>query len=359
MDAATAALKKADIRALAAALAHDPALARKPQVILTAAGLARVDVFKKLAAHGADFNAVWRGYRALHSVIQGESPHGQEIEAVAERRKCLEWLLAHGADPELTGAWPPARAILVAAFGGVASFVEALRTGGARIDVFVSCALGDVRAVRRALGKDPALGDRRDNGGLTTLQCAAGSRMGRSDAAVQARLVEIAVLLLDAGADPNARTKSWSHAIDAAYLAVSARNPGILEALLARGADATEALSAAAWQEDPSLAELTLGRGARIDEALSNGLPLLNDLVRWGQFRNALWLLGRGADPNRADAKGWTAVHQAASRGNERMWRALLDGGGDPRRKDEEGRTPLDVARAKGRIRLRDAWGKD
>lgn len=358
MDAATAALKKADLPDLRTALARDPALARKPQVILTAAGLARIDVFKLLVEHGADLNVQWRGYRALHSVIQGESPH-QAVEVSADRQKCLEWLLAHGADPEQTGAWPPARAILVAAFTGIGPFVDALRENGARVDVFVSCALGDVRSVRRALEKDPDLGNRRDDGGLTTLQCAAGSRMGRSDADVRRRLVEIATLLLDAGADPNARTKSWSHAIDAAYLAVSSCNEGILEALLAHGADATEALSAAAWQEDPSLAELTLKHGAQIDRALSNGLPLLNDLVRWGQFRHALWLLSRGADPNRADAKGWTAVHQAASRGNESMFRALLENGGDLGRRDAEGLTALDVAREKGRINLRDAWGND
>lgn len=357
MDAATAALKRSDLHGLEAALGSDPSLARKPQVVLTAAGLARRDVFKLLVAHGADLNVQWRGYRALHSLIQGEAPHRQ-VDVSAERRKCLEWLLAHGADPEQLGAWPPARAILVAAFTGIAPFVAAVRDAGARIDVFVSCALGDVAAVRRALAKDPGLGDRRDDGGLTTLQCAAGSRMGRADAAVQRRLLEIATLLLDSGADPNARTKSWSHQIDAAYLAVSSHNTGILEALLTHGADATEALSSAAWQEDPSLAEIALHHGGDPDKALSNKLPLLNDLVRWGQIRQALWLLGQGADPNRADDKGWTAVHQAASRGNERIFRALLEKGGDLRRKDKEGLTPLDVARAKGRINLREAWEK-
>jgi len=358
MDDATAALKRADLKALDAALARDPSLARKPQVILTASGLARIDVFEKLVARGADLNASWRGYRPLHSVIQGEAPH-REVDDAAGRRECLAWLLDHGADPEQKGAWPPARAILVAAFGGIVPFVETLREHGARVGVFVSCALGDAAAVRRAVAKDPELGNRRDDGGLTTLQCAAGSRMGRSGAAVARRLAEIAALLLEAGADPGLRTKSWSHEIDAAYLAVSSGQTEILKLLLARGANATEALSAAAWKEAPEAAEIALRHGARVDEATSNGLPLLNDLVRWGQFKLAHRLLAQGADPNRADEKGWTSVHQAASRGNEGMFRALIDKGGDPRLRDKDGLTPLDVARGRGRINLRDAWKQD
>jgi ankyrin repeat protein len=86
---------------------------------------------------------------------------------------------------------------------------------------------------------------------------------------------------------------------------------------------------------------------------------LLNDLIRWGQFTPARWLLAHGADPNRAqdtnvtdadgrltDSGGWTALHQAASRGNVRMVDALLKAGADPARRDAAGRTPFDIAAA-------------
>jgi hypothetical protein len=36
----------------------------------------------------------------------------------------------------------------------------------------------------------------------------------------------------------------------------------------------------------------------------------LNNLVRWGQIRQSLWLLERHANPNLADERGWTAVHR-------------------------------------------------
>ena len=100
-----------------------------------------------------------------------------------------------------------------------------------------------------------------------------------------------------------------------------------------------------AYQElTEEFAEAAMAHGANPDRAVADGRPLLNDLIRWGQFRQALWLLGRGASPNIADEKGWTAMHQAASRGNAKMMRALIDAGGDLSRRDAQGNLPRDVA---------------
>src|SRR6185369_12001154 len=93
--------------------------------------------FKLLHSRGGDLNAMVRGYRALHSLLQ-EDAHQAMLEPPAERLECLEWLLANGADPEQLGAWPPARAIIVAAFVGAPAFVERLRKGGAVVDDFAA-----------------------------------------------------------------------------------------------------------------------------------------------------------------------------------------------------------------------------
>lgn len=329
---------------LVAALKKDPKLAAKPQLVVGAAQAARLDALEVLLEHGADPNAVWRGYRPLHALIQ-ERPHG-ETEPSKDRVRCVKWLVKHGADPELHGAWPAARAILVAAFMGSEPFVDALVQGGARVDVFVSAATGDLAAVRRALKKDPRIAKSRDGEGLTLLQCAAGSRMPSKN------LLAIAKLLLEAGADPRATARSWNHDIDAAYLAIGAHNADMLEILLSRGADPTEALTSAAWTDAPGLGPIALRHGGDPNRATSGGKPLLNDLVRWGQMGAALWVLVNGANPNRADAEGWTALHQAASRGNARMIRAIVDAGGDPDRKDKLGRTAADVARGKAVIKI-------
>ena len=347
-------------RATAARTKREKKRARAPGASEWVGAAQRADLaqLEALLARGADPNASWRNYRALHALIQ-EKPHGEPgepdaspAEPNAKRLACFDWLLAHGADPDALGAWPSARAILVAAFTGVPAYVERLRAAGARIDLHVEAALGEVAAVKKRLAREPALANARDEGDLAPLACCAGSRLFRHDARGAARLREIAALLLDAGADPNARVRSWGHSVDPAYFAIGAKHLEMLELLLARGADPGSALVSAAWNEPKSLAEAALRHGAVPDRALHEGRPVLNELVRWGQFDSARWLLARGASPNVPDERGWTALHQAASRGNERMLRELLAAGGDPRKKDAEGVTPFEIVTAKGKTKL-------
>ncbi len=79
--------------------------------------------------------------------------------------------------------------------------------------------------------------------------------------------------------------------------------------LLERWADATRALVTAMWntkEEFARFGEFCLAQGADLAAARSADRPLLNDLVRWGKFAPALWLLGHGAAPNQPDAQGFT-----------------------------------------------------
>lgn len=344
MKRARAAIRQGDARGLRALLRDEPELTRKPQLVLDACKRAHLGTFEVLEAAGADLNAIYRGYRPLHALMQ-ETLHAKADPPSKERLECLDWLLAHGADPELAAAWPPSRALLVAAFCGEGAYVERLRAVGARVDFFVHCALGDLPAVRTALARSRELATARDGGTLTALQCASASRMGREQARTARNLVAIAALLLDAGADVRAQTKSWSHAVDAPYFAASSGQLETFRLLLECGADASAALVPALWNATEEFAELALAHGAKPDRAEHEGKPLLNQLVRWGQVRQALWLMQKGASPDLPDERGWTAVHQAASRGNERMLRAALAAGGDRTARSKEGQTPVDVAR--------------
>ncbi len=358
MSEAKEALRRGDHAALAKLLTRDPKLAKKAQLVVDAAGLADRRALELLVERGADVNASWRNYRPLHALIQGE-PHEAARPPTKARLTCLDWLLAHGADPEQLGAWPSMRAILVAAFGGEEEYVERLRAAGARVDGWVRAALGAVAAVKRELSRDPAFARARDAGGLTALHCCAGSRLGASDARRRKRLREVAALLLDHGADPDAKVRSWGQDVDVCYFAIGADHIELFELLMERGASATAALPSALWRKgerSTAFAELALQHGADPDRALVEDRPLLNDLIRWGQFTAALWLLDHGADPDRPDARGWTALHQAASRGNERVLRILLERGADPERVDANGCTPLDIACAKPLQKLITSW---
>ena len=334
--------KLAEVRA---AIKADPDAARHARVIGEAGRLAFQKTMELLHRNGSDLNAVFRGYRPLLSLMQ-EDAHVAAGKPSAARLACFDWMLAHGADPELPGAWPPSRAIIIAAFVGEPEYVKRLRKTGAKINGFAGAALGDRRLVAKALQRQPGFARARDTGGLTALQCAAGSRMKGG------AQLEIARLLIDAGADVRARTKSWSKEVDAVYFAASSRNKAIFGLLLDRGADATEALVPAVWNAQEDFAELALAHGADPDRAVASGQPLLNNLIRWGQLRQALWLLACKASPNISDKRGWTAVHQAASRGNQRMMHAVIDAGGDLKRRDKDGNTARDIAEVMGRGRL-------
>ena len=284
--------------------------------------VAWLEGFKTLVSRGGDLNAMFKGYRPLHSLLQ-EDAHQATGNPPAERLECLDWLLENGADPEQLAAWPAARALIIAAFVGSSEFVDRLRNRGAVVDDFAAAALGDRKRVEKVLGKRPSFATERDTNGMTALQYSAGTRMAQKAAAGIARL------LVDAGADIHVRVRSWRHDVDALYFAGSSKNAAIFGLLLERGADPHGALTTAIWNGNQELVDLAMAHGAIPDRAQADGQPLLNNLIRWGQIQSAMWLLDHGANPNLPDARGWTAVHQAASRGNQRMLRAVLDHGGD------------------------------
>ena len=346
-DALQEALKGRKLASARAAVKANPEAARHPKYANCAAQAVFLPGLELLHRNGADLNGSYRNYRPLHNVIQAEPHAVSDSKDDAARIECLNWLLEHGADPEQLGAWPAARAVIIAAFGGKPEFVKILRAHGAVIDGFAAAALGDLKLLEKTLCADPAFVHARDHGVLTALQCAAGSRIPR------AKLIEAATMLIDAGADIAAKTKSYAHEVDAIYFAASAKNLPMFQLLLDHGADPTSALTPALWNGTLEFAALAFDRGAQPDRATTERKPLLNHLICWGQISQTMWLLDRGASPNVPDPDaGWTATHQAASRGNARMMRAVLDAGGDIARRDKKGYTPRDIARLAGRGKL-------
>ena len=84
-------LRAGDLDALRAAVAANPAAARGPRAVVEAGRLAWTRALALLVRHGADVNASWRGYGALHALIQ-EKAHGDGKLASAGRLACLKWL---------------------------------------------------------------------------------------------------------------------------------------------------------------------------------------------------------------------------------------------------------------------------
>jgi hypothetical protein len=199
--------KARDLAGMRKILKTDPEAAQGSRAIGAAAGMAWLDGLALLRKHGADINAIGRGYRPLHVLIQ-EEPHADHGKPSAERIACLKWLLKNGGATELEGGWPPARPLLTAAFTGVEEYIEILRTSGAKVDGFVHAALGDVKKVEKRLKEDAGFANARTSPrGTTALHCCAASRLKSGD------LTAVARVLLDHGADPNAMCQSWNHLV--------------------------------------------------------------------------------------------------------------------------------------------------
>ena len=175
----------------------------------------RIPMMKVLVEHGADVNAAWHGWFPI-------------IFAPCETldRDSLGWLLEHGADSncgdearwKAAGHWHPGTALeyvlgtYVRSKEDLNTCVELLRKAGGRCRYdepgVMAAILGDVDAVRRLAEKDRSLMEKRfaslDFGatagrmltlrGATLLHVAA--EFGQAD---------VARVLLDAGADVNAR----------------------------------------------------------------------------------------------------------------------------------------------------------
>jgi ankyrin repeat protein len=205
-----------------------------------------------------------------------------------------------------------------------------LLSRGARLTPHAAARLGRLRQLTAILDAAPALVHARGGDGQLPLHFA--------------KTPEIAALLLDRGADIDAR--DIDHASTAAQYAARDR-PEVTRYLLTRGA--TPDLFMACMIDDVAVAESLLpaepgGASARItperfpapgSQALGiyhytvgTGCTLLHAAASAGATNACRWLLSKGADP--AATGGYddaTPLHQAAWNDRVEAARALLDGG--------------------------------
>ncbi|KAF6818360.1 ankyrin repeat domain-containing protein 52 [Colletotrichum plurivorum] len=140
-------------------------------------------------------------------------------------------------------------------------------------------------------------------------------------------------MLLEAGADPNARGNAG---LTALHYAAEAGNGQIIRKLLDHGAEVdAEAddeqfgdtpLCRAVWEDCFEAAEILLDAGASIHHALSDGFNPLLLAIEYDCLDTMRMLIRRGADiksiPHRL---GGNALHVAASAGHSRVVEVLLE----------------------------------
>jgi ankyrin repeat protein len=173
----------------------------------------------------------------------------------------------HGPGPGTESGYAPADfqpidlALWSGPYFGVRGDYETARlllARGAREDVTLASALGDLARVRALLDADPARIDEARPSGRRPLSTA-----------VQFGRTEIARLLLERGADPNAPESSKAPRGMALYCAAHAGDAALVELLLDRGADPNATLdssgSATFAARTPELRKRLVERGGRLD----------------------------------------------------------------------------------------------
>jgi ankyrin repeat protein len=219
--------------------------------------------------------------------------------------------------------------------------------------------LGDEARVRDALERDPATAVRPDAvTGWTPLHAVCASRWHRFDPDRAAGLLTSARLLLDAGADPNARISPDGRSAGSSPLRCAAGsasqglgNAAIVRLLLDRGAvvEDHDLYLAAFGGDDHACLRAMLDHAGAAGSEIALSAPLSNG----GELLATRMLLEAGADPRRfADEPGQpsSVVYYAVDNGcSAALVLLLIDYGADPSLPGPGGRSPSWLAAIKGR----------
>ena len=132
-----------------------------------------------------------------------------------------------------------------------------------------------------------------------------------------------------------------------AVLAKIAADPTLLEA---HNSDGWTPLHLAAFFGQVELANVLIDRGADVNARSTNSMKNtpLHAAAAGGNVQAVDLLLKRGADANATQEGGWTALHSAAQSGNRAMVETLIAQGADVNVRAANNQSPLDMALLKG-----------
>lgn len=166
---------------------------------------------------------------------------------------------------------------------------------------------------------------------------------------------EIAVLLIDRGADVNFKDPMSDEAV--ITMAAQRGNTEIVRALVAKGADTnvmdkyldTTPMTIAAEFGHTETVKLLLDHGVPVDQLTADGSTALHEAARTAETALVRLLLDRHADVNHANKLGRTPLYSAACSGcSAENARLLLNRGAVVNHKDNNGETPLFFAACSG-----------
>jgi ankyrin repeat domain-containing protein 50 len=165
-------------------------------------------------------------------------------------------------------------------------------------------------------------------------------------------LGRVVQLLLDKGADPNARDLEPATAL---YKTLWNVPVDVFRLLLKNGADINikciylnTALHGATVKDNQAREYILLESGADVESRQASGWTALHQATEKSYTDIVRLLLENGTDTEVKDQNGWTALHRATDRGYTDIVRLLLENGADTEAKDQNGCTALPQAADKG-----------
>eukprot|EP00730_Choanoeca_flexa_P001857 TRINITY_DN10815_c0_g1_i1.p1 TRINITY_DN10815_c0_g1~~TRINITY_DN10815_c0_g1_i1.p1 ORF type:complete len:579 (+),score=82.62 TRINITY_DN10815_c0_g1_i1:109-1845(+) len=231
-----------------------------------------------------------------------------------------------------------------------------------------ACHHGQLMMVKDMLSRDDTLINAMDKFGKTGLH-----------SAVFGGRYEIASMLLDAGANPNAMSQ---YGITPLYLAIRRNELRLIDLLKQHGARLDDEralpliLSSSYGHTDTvsyllSTGEVDVNRFAKLarpnrnnaaamammgpvgargaqGRVVTDARPSLSAAAANGHLEVVRLLLAQGAECNLADSIGWTALHAACRRGHLDVAQELLQHGAAINQRSNRGLTPLHAAAAEG-----------
>ena len=362
-DAFYTALELGDVRAVAARLEHEPALATRPggprgwlpihYICHTERGDAEglADIARRLVALGADPNTKfpWLHHGVRRPVLWGASRQSQSLPLV-------NVLLEAGADPN-DGVTLP-----MAASAGDIPVLETLRAHGAHVDqrwasdgsTALYAMLQWSRTAEGALwllahGADPN---------------AVFAENGETPLHVAARAWDVPLVaeMVARGADINRRRSDGRTPYAVAELN---NNRAVAEWLLAHGAAAemldVDRLVAACSRGDRAAVDALLTRNPGLrGEITDDHYVAFHQAAERNDVRALEAMLAAGFDPNRPDASiGKTVLHSAAAEGWPEAVRLLLGAGASAHVRDREFNGPPLIWAAERSRHGREEGGRD
>ncbi len=191
--------------------------------------------------------------------------------------------------------------------------------------VLMTCArAGDARGVKALLMKGARVNEKEKSHDQTALMWA-----------VAQRHPDVTGLLIESGAEINARSRTYSQTVVGEQTQRFGREE--LNYTVLRGGSTP--LLFAARSGDAASTRLLIEAGASANDALPDGMSALVLAAHSGHTEAATVLLEKGANPDSADA-GYTAMHAAVLRSDLTLVKALLARGANPDIKTTKG-TPI------------------